>query len=290
MGKYRKRAGSERVHVAARKGGAADESSRKYASPAVNRALDILEFMSTHPRPYGATELSRCLKIPKNTVFRILRSLADREYAAQDPVTGEYQLSTRVFTLGMSLYTRFELRQRARPHLEELCRETAETCQIQIPHGDKVLVLDTISPEIQFYLRVVPGGLLYYHPNAFGKVIVAFMPEEEARQILPSKMAGLTSKTLVLRSELMKQCETIRRTGLAYDDEEYTSGIFCIGAPVFGAEGKIAAGLGITALKSWFDLARISFYEKEVLECAYRVSRDIGYTGSYFAGKISARP
>jgi DNA-binding IclR family transcriptional regulator len=290
VARYRTRAGSEGVHVPARKNDVHGEGSRKYASPAVNRALDILEFMSTNPRPYGATELSRCLKIPKNTVFRILRSLSDREYAIQDPVTGEYQLSTRVFTLGMSLYTRFELRQRARPHLEWLCRETAETCQIQIPHGDKVLVLDTISPEVQFYLRVVPGGLLYYHPNAFGKVIVAFMPEEEVRQILPPKMAGLTPKTLLLRSKLMKQCETIRRTGLAYDDEEYTRGIFCIGAPVFGAEGKIAAGLGITALKSWFDLARISVYEQEVLKCAYHVSKDIGYTGSYFADKVAARP
>jgi IclR family KDG regulon transcriptional repressor len=252
----------------------------------VDRALEILEFMSVNPRPYGATELSRCLKIPKNTVFRILRSLAEKEYAIQDQVSGEFQLSTRVFTLGMSLYTRFELRQRSRVHLERLCRETAETCQIQVPHGDQVLVLDTVSPEVQFYLRVVPGGLLHYHPNAFGKAIVAFMPEDEVRQILPAKMPATTPKTIVMRSELMKQCETIRRTGLAYDDEEYTSGIFCIGAPVFGPEGKIAAGLGITALKSWFDLTRISIYEQEVLECAFRVSKDIGYTGSYFADKI----
>ena len=284
-----KHAARERVHVAERKVAVAQNGTRKYGSPAVNRALDILEFMSINPRPYGATELSRCLKIPKNTVFRILRSLAEREYAVQDPVSGEYQLSTRVFTLGMSLYTRFELRQRARTHLERLCRETAETCQIQVPHGDQVLVLDTISPEVQFYLRVVPGGLLYYHANAFGKVILAFMPEEDARQILPPKMPALTPRTISLRSELLKHLAEIRRTGLAYDDEEYTSGIFCIGAPVFDAEGKIAAGLGITALKSWFDRTRIAVYEQEVLDCASRVSKDIGYTGSFFADKLKKR-
>ncbi len=263
-----------------------EEIEHKYGSPAVSRAIDILEFMSTHPRPYGVTELSRCLNIPKNTIFRILRSLSEKDYAIQDPITGEYQLSTRVFTLGMSLYTRFELRQRARPHLEWLCKETAETCQIQTPQGDKVLVMDTISPAVQFYLRVTPGGMLYYHPNAFGKVIIAFMPEEEVNRILPPKMAKLTPKTLILRSELIKQCETIRRTGLAYDDEEYTLGVFCIGAPVFGAEGKIAAGIGITALKSWFDLTRTSFYEQEVLKSAYRVSKDIGYIGDYFDDKV----
>jgi hypothetical protein len=74
-----------------------DRKETEYSAPAVDRALDILEFMAKHPRPYGTTELARCLKIPVNSVFRVL---------------------------GMSLYTRFELRQRPRPHLEWMCRET----------------------------------------------------------------------------------------------------------------------------------------------------------------------
>jgi DNA-binding IclR family transcriptional regulator len=275
----------ERMHVQERKSVASKQGPLKYRSPAVLRALDIMEFMSKHPRPYGATELSRCLKIPKNTVSRILRSLADREYTVQDPVSGEYQLSTRVFTLGMSLYTRFELRQRARPHLEWLCRQTAETCQIQVPHGDKVLVLDTVSPEVPYYFRVVPGGLLDYHPNAFGKNIMAFMPEEEVCKILPPRMDRLTPNTIVLRNEFLAQLEEVRTTGLAYDNEEYLMGIFCIGAPVFDAEGKVAAGLGITGLMH----TRAPF-EQEVLTCAFRVSKDIGYTGSFFTGKIKGLP
>lgn len=95
---------------------------RQYAAPAVDRALDILEFMAKHPHPYGATELSRLLRIPINSVFRILKRLTDRQYTVQDPLSDGYQLSTKMFSLGMSLYTRFELLQRARPHLEWLCR------------------------------------------------------------------------------------------------------------------------------------------------------------------------
>jgi DNA-binding IclR family transcriptional regulator len=256
----------------------------------VDRALDILEFMATHPRPYGATELARCLKIPINSVFRILKRLTEREYTVQDPNSDGYQLSTRVFSLGMSLYTRFELRQRARPHLEWLCRETEETCQIQVPHGDRVLVLDTVSPEVEFYLRVVPGSLVYYHPNAYGKAILAFQMEEEIKQILPPRLPGLTPNTIVLRTELIKQLEEVRRTGLAYDREEYSAGIFCIGAPVFDVQGKIAAGLGVTGLVSTFENGKQSSFEGLVLECAYRVSKDIGYSGDFFKGKVAPSP
>ena len=260
---------------------------RTYSAPAVDRTLDILEFMAVHPRPYGATELSRCLNIPINSVFRILKRLTDREYTVQDPFSDGYQLSTKVFSLGMSLYTRFELRQRARPHIEWLCRETEETCQLQIPHGDMVLVLDTVSPEVSYYLRIVPGSLVYYHPNAYGKVMLAFQSEKEIKKIIPPRLPSLTPNTIVLRTELMKQLEEVRRTGLGYDNEEYNEGIRCIGSPVFNVEGKAVAGLGVSGLVSTFRNNRLATFEQLVLECAYRVSKDSGYSGDYFADKLS---
>jgi DNA-binding IclR family transcriptional regulator len=265
-----------------------EKKNREYSAPAVDRALDILEFMAKHPRPYGTTELARCLKLPVNSVFRILKRLTEREYTVQDPISSGYQLSTRVFSLGMSLYTRFELRQRARPHMEWLCRETEETCQIQVPHGDQMLVIDTVSPEVQFYLRVVPGSLVYYHPNAYGKAVLAFMGEDEVKQVVPSRLVGLTPNTIVLRTELLQQLEHTRQTGLAYDNEEYTSGILCIGAPVFDVQGKVVAGLGVTCLLSTIDAANKAAFELLVLECAWRVSKDIGYSGDFFVGKVRA--
>jgi DNA-binding IclR family transcriptional regulator len=263
-------------------------ASREYSAPAVDRALNILEYMAEHPRPYGTTELARCLGIPVNSVFRILKRLTEREYVIQDAVSGGYQLSTRFFSLGMSLYTRFELRTRARPHLEWLSRETEVTCQIQVPRGDRMLVLDTVSPEVQFFLRVVPGSLVYIHANAYGKAVLAFMDEEEIRQILPSRLPPLSANTIVLRSELLQQLASTRRTGLAYDNEEYTSGIVCIGAPVFDVQGRVAAGLGVTCILSTVDAATKTLFEQRVLECARRVSKDIGYSGDFFVGKVPA--
>ncbi len=263
----------------ARGGGGA---AREYSVPAVDRALDILEYMAAHPRPYGATELSRCLHIPLNSVFRILKRLTEREYAVQDPGSGGYQLSTRMFSLGMTLSTRFDLRQQARPHLEWLCRETEQTCQLQVPRGARLLILDTLSPEVPYYIRVVPGGQVYYHPNAYGKAVLAFMEEGTLRKILPARLPRLTPHTIVLRSQLMRQLAQVRRTGLAYDNEEYNEGIRCIGAPVFDVQGSVVAGLGVTGLVSAFRTGREEAFERLVLECASRVSKAVGYTGRFF--------
>jgi IclR family transcriptional regulator, KDG regulon repressor len=266
--------------------GTKEKAAREYSAPAVDRALDILEFMAQHPKPYGTTELARCLKLPVNSVFRILKRLTERDYTVQDPVSGGYQLSTRMFTMGMSLYTRFDLRLRARPYLEWLCRETEETCQLQVPRGDRMLVVDTVSPEISFYMRVVPGSLVYFHPNAYGKAVLAFQSEEEVKRLIPSRLPGLTPNTIVLRSDLLKQLEETRRTGLGYDLEEYNEGIVCIGAPVFDVQGKVVAGLGVTGLVSTFDASSKESFERQVLECAWKVSKDIGYSGDFFVGKV----
>jgi IclR family acetate operon transcriptional repressor len=127
---------------------------------------------------------------------------------------------------------------------------------------------------------------VYYHPNAYGKAIMAFMPEEEIKAILPPKLPALTPRTITLLRELLPQLEETRRTGLAYDNEEYTSGIVCIGSPVFDVQGKIAAGLGITAIASLLDEKQKTAFAQLVLECAFKVSKAIGYSGDFFRNKL----
>jgi len=112
--------------------------------------------------------------------------------------------------------------------------------------------------------------------------------EEEIKDILPPKLPALTPRTITLLRELLPQLEETRRTGLAYDNEEYTSGIVCIGAPVFDVQGKIAAGLGITAIASLLDEKQKTAFEQLVLECAHKVSRAIGYSGDFFRDKLKS--
>jgi len=115
------------------------------------------------------------------------------------------------------------------------------------------------------------------------------MEEEKIKQLLPNKLLALTPRTITLRSELLKQLEGVRKTGLAFDDEEYTTGIICIGSPVFDVQGKAVAGVGTTCLLSTVDEKRKEIFKKLVLECAYRISKSIGYTGDFFSGKIEKR-
>lgn len=257
------------------------KEKNKYAAPALEQALQIIDFMSQDGAERGINEISRKLGISVNMAYRILIQLANYGYAELG-ATGKYRLSTKLFTIGMRLYSRFDLRLRSRPHLEKLCESTGETCQIQIPDKDRVIVLDSITPNTDFYLKTVPGSRLYYHANAFGKAILAFMDESELNPIFPKTLPALTKNTITTRQKLLEELDKIRKTGLAYDREEYLTGLYCIGAPVFDVHEKVVAGLGVTGITSRLTTERWRQYERQVLKCAELVSRDIGYGGDRY--------
>lgn len=225
--------------------------------------------------------MARTLGISTNGVFRILRCLAARGYAEADPAGG-YRLGTKFFTLGMRLQARFDLRRRARQHLERLCEDSGETVQIYALQDDHALVLDCVTPAASSFIQVLPGSRMEIHASAFSKAVLAFLPEAGTRRRLPRKLAALTPRTVTDREKLFEELAQIRDTGLAYDREGYMLGIYCIGAPVFDVNGEAVAGVGITGLVSVSHPEMQVALEEAILACAERISRDLGYEGGLF--------
>lgn len=260
-----------------------EKAPRNYAVPAVDRMLDIAEFLVRQPRPFGISELARELNISTNSVFRILRRLDERGYVDFDEESGGYQLGTGFFRLGMLLSTRFDLRSRARTHLDWLARQTGETATVQLPDGDRVLVLDAANPPGEFFFQIVVGSRFYYHCNAMGKCVLAFLDDEQLRSILPKKLPAMTPNTITDRKGLSRELAEVRKTGLGYDREEYTTGVFCIGSPVFDVNERVVAGVGISGLAVRWDKAERERLEFLVQQAAARICRDIGYEGSFYS-------
>jgi DNA-binding IclR family transcriptional regulator len=262
---------------------------KKYAVPAVEQMLDIVEHLAGSHRGCGITGLARELGISTNGVFRILKCLGERGYAEVDP-EGGYRLGTRFFTLGMTLQARLELRRRARPHLERLCAGSGATAQMHALREGGALVLDCVTPSASVFLQVLPGSLVEAHASAFSKAVLAFLPGEEARRRLPRTLKAFTKHTVTDKKRLFKEFAEIQRTGLAYDREDYIVGIYCIGAPVFDGGGVPVAGVGVTGLVSLFDPGTQPALERMVLGCAENIARDIGgAVGRYGAWRKQIR-
>ena len=263
-----------------------EKPKTQYAAPAVDRTLDIVEFLSDNQGSFGINELARRLAIPVNGAYRVLKRLEERGYVECDPSTQGFRLSSKLFTLGMKLHSSFDLRKVSRPYLEALADEAGETVQIHIPKGGMMLVLDCVFPRKPYYLHVEPGSLLLWHADAFGKAVFAFTPEGSDERLRKLELKLLTDRTLTDWRLLRDELEEVRVTGFAYDREEYTRGICCVGSPVFGASGEVLAGIGVTGLASrpWEGGERK--LKASILNCASAISCAIGYDGDFFKKRI----
>ena len=82
----------------------------------------------------------------------------------------------------------------------------------------------------------------------------------------------LTPRTLVSRQALAAEPEQARRQGFALDNEENELDGRCIGAPIAGPGGRIAAALSISASVFLMGMARAETLAGELTDACRAIS------------------
>jgi DNA-binding IclR family transcriptional regulator len=103
-------------------------------------------------------------------------------------------------------------------------------------------------------------------------------------------MQKRTPYTINALSEFRRELEKIRKRGLAYDDEEFETGSWCVAAPVFDYTGAVVCAISISA-----PLTRAHGRERQmglaVKAAAAQFSAKLGYKGGKsrvtYAGRVS---
>ncbi len=254
----------------------------KYQAPAANALLDVLEFMAANRGYWGPTELARQLDLSPNMIFRTLMVLSDRGYVRRSG-SGQYELNLKLFALGAQLRKRFDLRKLARPHLEELAEFSGDTAQVQIPDGERMLLVDCAPPPTPYYLATVPGVRLYYQGNAFGKAVMAFLDAGMQAELFAGEdWHLLTPETRILPELLETEFAAIRAGRCGFEAGEYFTGGYCLAAPVFNSENEVAGSIGISGLLSRREPEREELLEAEIMRHAAAISNACGYGGEYY--------
>lgn len=247
-----------------------------YAAPAASKLLDILELLVEAREGLNLSEISRRLAIPTNSVFRICRVLEERGYVRRDTESGLFTLTTLLYTLGARLGSRISLIDQARPHLHWLTEHTGENAHLHILREDHSVLLAQCVCHHPVRVMVEIGSLLYPHADAFGKVILAHLPPAERQTMRQKAWPRLTIYTKTDPVALAQEWDEIAAAGIAYDFEEYQIGVRCVGAPVFDAEGRVIAGIGVMGPSYRLTPEALASHESHVRTAAARLSQALG--------------
>lgn len=214
----------------------------------LDRALYILEYLS-HRKGAGVTEVATEFDIDKSTASRILATFVRHDIVYKDADTGKYRLSVGPLLFSYRTMSYHEIMSIAHPILVELAARTGETAHLCVLQQDRIYVLAQVKGKRNKHMKdpTLPGMREPLHCTAVGKVILAYMPPNEARRLLSgTTLDSYTEKTISDVNTLLTQFETIRREGYAIDDEELAKGVVCAAVPVYDEHGFVTHSIGIS--------------------------------------------
>jgi DNA-binding IclR family transcriptional regulator len=181
-------------------------------SPSVERAVQILDFLTTHPgRGFTLSELSRQLGISKATAHAILATLTDRGLLLRNPDTREYRSGPGLVPMGAVAERSLPALTHAKREAERLADEHDAECIVVMAVGEEILVVGRAG---------VPGPLSvsYFegqrHPLAppLGTVLLAWTANGAVDAWLDRLGPELTEPE---RERFRTTIATIRRQGYA---------------------------------------------------------------------------
>lgn len=214
----------------------------------LDRAMALVGVLSRVPGPVSLSRLAAEAGLHTASAHRILGALMAHGLVEKSGA-GAYDLGVRWLEVGNRLRARLNIRQVALPYMQQLAELTGETVNLIVRRGDEAVYVERVSGG-QTLIQVVQvvGAHAPLHVTAVGKI---FLAEDSASGVMGyAERTGLpayTSNTLTSLDRLQAQLATIRVEQLAHDREEAEMGVACIGAPIRDAEGKLVAGLSISA-------------------------------------------
>ena len=232
----------------------------------VEKALRLLQALDLQGEWIGVRDLARQLKLSPPTTHNLLKTLVAAGFAETNPSTRQYRLGLAAIRLGGGSDPLTNLRQFARPFIEEFSAEFDETIVVAMWQNGQAVVVDWIQAEHP--LAVTHNHGVIEHPLVFasGRVLLAYQSrEEQLRHAKAKELGGLGTGSPRTAAELLALLEKIRRDGFALTENVANSGVIALGAPVFDASGRLLLAIGCSAPISRTTRAQLTQVREKLL-------------------------
>jgi IclR family acetate operon transcriptional repressor len=235
------------------------------------RAVAILDALADGGEQ-GTTRIARRTGISASTVSRQLGTLARLGLVEHVADTGRYRLGVRILRLASGVLGRLDVRDVARPHLEELVDAVGETATLSVPIDREAITVDFVPTDR--YLQGVTrlGRPSVGHASAAGKVLLAFGKVAPPR----GRLTRYTPRTITDPARLGRELERVRAVGFATAVDERELGLSAIAAPVWGPAGELVAIGALQGPTSRFDEKALARARPLIERCAAVISTAVG--------------
>ncbi|AKJ28508.1 IclR family transcriptional regulator [Caldimonas brevitalea] len=238
--------------------------------------FSLLDVLAAHRDPVSLKEISEQTGLHPSTAHRILNDLAAGRYVDR-PEAGSYRLGMRLLELGNLVKARLDVRDAALAPMRELHKLTHQPVNLSVRQGDEIVYIErTYSERSGMQVVRAVGGRAPLHLTSVGKLFLAHDDAQRVRAYAArTGLAGHTRNSITDLPTLERELARVKQQGTARDNEELELGVRCMAAGIRDDQGKLVAGLSISAPA---DRLEESWMER-LTATAAQISAALGHRG-----------
>ena len=249
----------------------------------VHKAYEILNLIGdSKERGLSLTEICTLMKMPKSSVFDLVKSLYDLNLLSLNPYNErKYILWIATFELGQKFTSEKRLVSTCEQYLVPIADELNQTAFIAMLNGENIVYIYKYQSENATLASCKVGSSHLAYTTALGKSLLSYIDEEQLELILNKYTFDEGNMNSIhSRDELLKQIEECRKVGYALDLQENEITRVCYGAPIFNAQEKPIAAISISDLKR--SEVNYESFGRIIRDCALKISRELGYPNKQY--------
>ncbi|MDB5893979.1 MAG: IclR family transcriptional regulator [Rhodoferax sp.] len=203
----------------------------------LERTLGILELLASQGDGMELAAVADRLDIPRSAVHRLLADLVRCGYVRQNRDHGEYMLTTKLVSLGLSFLGNTGIVDVAQPLLDRLAEISGELARLSVVDGNRLTWVARAQGARQG-LRYDPdmGSDARISCSSSGHAWMSALTDEEALALVsrqglgsPSEFGPNAPTTL---KALLALVHAARERGFSMTRDTYTAGLSAMAAPV----------------------------------------------------------
>jgi DNA-binding IclR family transcriptional regulator len=224
---------------------AAASRRSRYAAPALEKGLDILEFLASVSQALTHSEIADRLGRTVTEIFRMLVCLEERGYISRIGRDERYQLTLKLFEIVHCHHPLQRLIALARPVVHRVASETGQSCHLAMLNNAAVAVVAQFDAPGNMGFAVRLGANIDLLNTASGHVILAFQNQQVRERTLQLWRARSGRR---IPAHLHRHLKRIRRRGFEELASYQVHGVLNISYPVLNQHEEAIAAITVPFL------------------------------------------
>lgn len=220
----------------------------KYSAPALEKGLDIIEYLSYKAIPQTQTEIAVGVSKTPNEIYRMLAVLENRGYLIRSN-SGKYSISLKLYHISHRHSPIDGLLKVAKPIMEELSNKTKQSCHMGILYNKQLMIVAQTKSPGPVTLSIEEGSLFPLIKTTSGRVILAFLSPQQRHSILDNN-ENFNALAKTDQKKFLSHLDIIKNRGYELKNSEITLGVTDVGVPVGKTANGIFSVLTISSLTS----------------------------------------